>query len=163
MPDQKTLDTFLVGRADLLRTIMDALIPADPECGMPSASVAGVLDSHLRTALLRRDDLAPAFIAAIDRAAALPSASLDELLTLSDADFGLISRVVAGAYFMNTEVNDRLGYRGQAEMRETVDYDEIVSLIEAPIARGDVYTHVCPPVGGLRIPPPIHRAGKCPG
>lgn len=142
MPDTKTLDAFLSDNRVLLQKIMDALIPADTGRAMPSASEAGVLDSHLRSALLRRDDLAPGFALAVGRAAGLPSTDLDGLLTLSDTDFGLISRVIAGAYFMNAEVNEKLGYRGQSEMRETVDYDEIISLIEAPVGRGDVYTHI---------------------
>ncbi len=142
MPDTKTLDAFFADNGALLQKIMDALIPADPERAMPSASEAGVLDRHLRAALLRRDDLAPGFVLAVGRAAELAPVDLDGLLTLSDTDFGLISRVIAGAYFMNAEVNERLGYRGQSEMRETVDYDEIISLIEAPVGRGDVYTHI---------------------
>ncbi|WP_283179059.1 hypothetical protein [Gemmobacter sp. 24YEA27] len=142
MPDTKTLDAFFAHNGALLQKIMDTLIPADPERAMPSASKAGVLDRHLRAALLRRDDLAPGFVLAVGRAAELAPVDLDGLLTLSDTDFGLISRVIAGAYFMNAEVNERLGYRGQSEMRETVDYDEIISLIEGPVGRGDVYTHI---------------------
>lgn len=140
MPDQKTLDAFLASRADLLRAIMDALIPADPERDMPSAFGAGVLDSYLRTALLHRDDLAPPFMAAVERAGELSFVNLENLLALDG--FDVISRVIAGAYFMHPGVNDKLGYRGQGEMHETVDYDEIIALIEAPIERGEVYTHI---------------------
>lgn len=142
MDTPSTTDTFLNDNREHLNEIVDALIPADSSLEMPSASDAGVLDHYLGTALKLRDDLAPAFISAIERAAMLPSKDIESLLKLGDEDFGIISRVIAGAYFMNRDINAKLRYNGQEEIRETVDYDEIIALIEGPLSRGDVYTHI---------------------
>ena len=122
---------------------VDALIPADPSLNMPSASQAGVLERHLPEALLLRDDMAPAFYAVL---AALPvQAPADGLAAfeeLGPKNFEIFSRVVAGAFFLDEGVNAALRYPGQADIRETPDYDLIMELIEPVIERGDVYTKV---------------------
>ncbi len=120
--------------------IADTLIPADPKSAMPSATEAGVLDRHLPRALKERDDLAPAFFAAVSRLPEQPpQAPLAAIKALGADDFQRISFLIAGAYFLDEEVNRQLRYPGQEAVFENPDYDEIMDIIERVTARGKVY------------------------
>jgi hypothetical protein len=128
-------------RAQLLWS-MDALIPADPSLRMPSASQAGVLDQHLPEVLLIRDDLADDFFKVIELLPMLaPGRGLEALEALAPKDFETYSRLVAGAFFLNQEVNQILRYPGQQAMIDAPDYDEIIEAIEPVMERGDIYIH----------------------
>lgn len=129
--------------SDQLGWAVDALIPQDAALGMPSASQAGVLDHHLPEALLLRDDLAPAFYAALamlpPRAPADP---LGALQALQPKAFETFSRLVAGAFFLDERVSAALRYSGQEAIHESPDYDLIIDLIGPVIERGEIYTKV---------------------
>ncbi|WP_313330314.1 hypothetical protein [Sphingobium yanoikuyae] len=118
----------------------DALIPADAALDMPSATQAGLLDSYLKEALTARDDMLPAFIAAISQ---LPDMAPDDpigmLKALPDGGFDALSRTVAGAYFWSPEINRKLKYPGQQEIRETPDYDFVMEAISPQIERGSTF------------------------
>ena len=131
--------------APQLQWAVDALIPADPELGMPSATEAGVLSTYLKQALMRRDDHLEGFVAAVLQLPALkPANPMAALLALDKKDFDLFSRTIAGSFFMNEEVNNCLGYGGQKAMSADPDYDTIFELVETVVDRGFIYTHVPP-------------------
>ena len=120
--------------------IADTLIPADPKSAMPSATEAGVLDRLLPRALKAREDLAPAFFAAVSRLPEQrPQAPLAAIKALGADDFQRISFLIAGAYFLDDEVNRKLHYPGQEAVFENPDYDEIMDIVERVTARGKVY------------------------
>jgi hypothetical protein len=120
--------------------IADALIPADSKSAMPSATEAGVLDRHLPRALKERDDLAPAFLAAVARLPEQPPLDpLAAIRALGADDFQRISFLIAGAYFLDEEVNRNLRYPGQEAVFEDPDYDEIMDIVERVTERGKVY------------------------
>jgi hypothetical protein len=120
--------------------IADALIPADPESAMPSATAAGVLDRHLPRALKERDDLAPAFFAAVSRLPEqCPQDPLAAIKALGADDFQRISFLIAGAYFLDEDVNRKLRYPGQEAVFENPDYDELIDVVERVMMRGKVY------------------------
>ncbi len=134
------VDQALAGIQPQLTWIVDALVPADRELGMPSASEAGVLDRHLREALLKRDDLMPSFITAVSRLpAGRPADPLGSLRSLETQDFDICTRVIAGAYFSDEKVNRTLKYPGQQSIISTPDYDVIIDAIDSVLNRGQLY------------------------
>lgn len=123
--------------------VADALIPSDAKSGMPSATEAGVPERLLPRALKERDDLAPSFFLALSRLPeARPSNPLDAIRALGADDFHTVSFLIAGAYFLDEDVNRKLRYPGQEALHETPDYDEIMEAIERVQARGTVYLDV---------------------
>lgn len=123
-----------------LEWVADTLIPADKELDMPSATEAGVLTELLPRALRARDDLAEAFLAAIDSLPAqVPENPMGAIRSLSQPDFDMVTRMIAGAYFLNSEVTAKLGYPGQEAVRETPDYEEIAEVTDRVIERGPIY------------------------
>lgn len=123
--------------------VADALIPSDAKSGMPSATEAGVPERLLPRALKERDDLAPSFFLALSRLPeACPSNPLDVIRALGADDFHTVSFLIAGAYFLDEDVNRKLRYPGQEALHETPDYDEIMEAIERVQARGTVYLDV---------------------
>lgn len=118
----------------------EALIPADSALDMPSALDAGVADHLLGRALKVRPDMIEPFVAAMSRLPAqAPAEPLAALLALGEADFGLVSRFIAGAYFLNEGVAARLGYRGQEALDIDPDYEEILAVTAEVQARGPIY------------------------
>lgn len=123
--------------------VSDTLIPSDPKSGMPSATEAGVPEHLLPRALKERDDLAAPFFRALLRLPeARPKDALDAIRALGAEDFHTISFLIAGAYFLDETVNQKLRYPGQEALNETPDYDEIMETIERVQARGSVYVDV---------------------
>jgi hypothetical protein len=121
----------------------DTLIPADAQLGMPSATQAGLIDLFLPKALAARDDMLPAFIDAVrGLPAATPEDPMRTLRALPDGGFDVIARVVAGAYFWSAEINQKLKYPGQQEIRETPDYDFLMERIAPVMERGEIYVKV---------------------
>lgn len=125
-----------------LEWVCDALIPSDPDLAMPSALEAGVLDEYLPRVLLARDDMADMFFEYLQSLSSMkPADAIDRLAGLGEG-FDSVSRLIAGAYFLDKDVNDKLGYPGQEEITENHDYDVIMSAIEPVLARGRCYTEV---------------------
>jgi hypothetical protein len=123
-----------------LRWACEALIPKDDEQGMPSALEAGVIDILLPRALKARPELGPPLIAALSRLPAeAPINPLVALKQLGDADFDQISHLIAGAYFLDFEVNRRLKYPGQEAMDYAPDYDEVMEVAQRVMDRGNIY------------------------
>ncbi len=123
--------------------VADALIPSDAKSGMPSATEAGVPERLLPRALKERDDLAPSFFRALSRLPETqPEDPMDAICALGADDFHTISFLIAGAYFLDEEINRKLRYPGQEALHETPDYDEIMETIERVQSRGPVYVDV---------------------
>lgn len=118
----------------------DALIPTDASLGMPSATEAGVLETYLPEALTARDDMLPAFVEAVRQLPeTTPADPIGALKALPDGGFDSISRTVAGAYFWSGDINRKLKYPGQQEIRETPDYEFLMEAIEPQLERGSRY------------------------
>ena len=124
-----------------LSAVADVLIPAGE--GMPSASEAGAADRWLDEVL-----------SALPAAEASVSALLDSLDGANPAEtvarlekddpfaFDLLCTVVAGAYFLNPEVRQAIGYPGQQAVpivpESPPDYEQD-GLLASVIARGPIY------------------------
>jgi hypothetical protein len=129
---------------DRLRRFADQLIPAAH--GMPAASEVGVADRQLDRVLAARPDLADPLTRAV--AGADPDdweASLERLRDGDREAHDALVLVVAGGYYIDQGVRQRLGYDGQrpVEVRPEIipNYVE-EGLIEPLLARGPVYRSV---------------------
>ena len=121
--------------------LADVLIPAGS--GMPSggdvALGRGMLDEVLRI----RDDLVEPLVRVLDAAAgADPKAEVERLQAEDPDGFATLSTLVAGGYFLDEEVREAIGYKGQQAIPlpqdGTPDYEED-GLIQAVIDRGPIY------------------------
>jgi len=123
--------------------IADTLIPSDGKSGMPSATEVGLPERLLPRALKERHDLAPAFFKALSRLPETrPKEPMNAIRALGANDFHAISFLIAGAYFLDESINQKLRYPGQEALYETPDYDEIMETIERVQSRGPVYVDV---------------------
>jgi hypothetical protein len=123
-----------------LEWVCEALIPADPAGELPSALQAGVIDRLLPRALKVRPDFEAPLLEALGCLPAEPPADpLGVLQALSDGRFDLISHLIAGAYFIDEEVNRRLKYPGQEALLANTDYDEVMEVAERIMNRGVIY------------------------
>lgn len=135
---QPTLDD---NTRQTLIALADLLIPADER--MPSASQAGVGGEWIDRALAARADWAADFIALLENAHGKdPRAVLAELQVASPASFTMLTEMVAGAYFMNTEVRTLIGYPGRRAIpirESSEEQQELQELMEPVISRGPIY------------------------
>ncbi len=136
-----------------LAGLADVLIPAGE--GAPSASEAGVAGAWLAEVLRLRPDLAdPLAAILVGAGGAEPAAAVARLQAEQPAEFGALTAVVAGAYFLNPDVCRAIGYPGQ-QRRPIVPEDppdyERDGLLASVIARGPIYrptpTSPSPPEG----------------
>src|SRR5436853_3331886 len=104
--------TFDTNERTVLAGLADVLIPkAD---GFPSASEAGVAGEGLDQVLSFRPDFAAGLKKLLASAQGQPPAAFVAELRKNDpAGFGLLAELVPGAYFLNAEVRNSLGYHGQ--------------------------------------------------
>jgi hypothetical protein len=124
---------------DLLAALADKLIPAGDN--MPSASQAEVAGSWLNAVLAARPDLSNGLRRLLDNARARsPDEIIEELRTHDPVAFGILAEVVTGAYFMNPDVQQRIGYTGQGRrpIDPHPDYED-EGLLESVIRRGPIY------------------------
>jgi hypothetical protein len=131
-----------------LRAVADSLIPSAD--GMPGAAEVGVADGQLDRVLAVRPDLASPMERALAILDAEPGAAADEatLARLHDADpeaHDALLTVVAGGYYIDRGVRERLGYDGQraVEVRPEIipNYVE-EGLIDKVLERGPIYRPV---------------------
>jgi hypothetical protein len=123
----------------LLAALADVLIPAGN--GMPSASQAGVADSWLDAVLAARPDIAAGLKELLTKAYRREPAEFVAHLRANDPPaFDLLAQAVTGAYFMNPQVQELIGYTGQdaRPIDPRADYldDE---LLDSVIRRGPIY------------------------
>lgn len=122
-------------------SLADILIPAAE--GMPSASQAEVPSRWLDDALRYRPDLAAGLQDALQAAGDRPAAEAIEVLNRDHIPaFEALGTLAAGAYFLNPEVKQRIGYPGQVATPAKEDLDSYVDLLENVVNRGQVYRDV---------------------
>lgn len=127
-----------------LASLADVLIPSAE--GMPSASEADVPTRWIDDALGYRPDLADGLVAALDAAGDLPAEQAVELLNREHIPaFEALGTLTAGAYFLNPDIKQRIGYPGQVATPAREDLDTYVDLLENVVERGQVYRET--PVG----------------
>jgi hypothetical protein len=124
-----------------LAALADVLIPAAE--GMPSGAQAGVAERWLDEVISILPEVEGALsvlLASVD--VANPSREVARLQTEDPAAFDLVCTVVAGAYFLNPDVRQAIGYPGQQAVPivpETPPDYEQDGLLASVIARGPVY------------------------
>jgi hypothetical protein len=109
-----------------LRQIADVVFPRTAE--MPSASDVGACDMLVDRVLRAVPTLAEDTRAALGSTTADGEAALIELRGSSRRLFNRLMLVIASAYYMSSEVRDRIGYRGQ-EARK-LDVFEVPAYLE---------------------------------
>ncbi|MCW2794426.1 MAG: hypothetical protein JWO76_3524 [Nocardioides sp.] len=121
--------------------IADVLIPSAE--GMPSASEAAVPEKWLDEALRHRPDLTAGLRAALTAAGDLPPAEAVDVLNSEHIPaFEALGTLAAGAYFLNPEVKQLIGYPGQVPTVPRDDTDTYFDLLENVLERGQVYRDV---------------------
>lgn len=118
--------------------LADVLIPAAE--GMPSASQAAVPDRWIDDAMGYRPDLVTGLTEALQAAGELPAEDAIELLNRDHIPaFEALGTLTAGAYFLNPEIRELIGYPGQVPTPPKDDTDTYFDLLENVVARGQVY------------------------
>lgn len=126
-------------------SIADVLVPAAE--GMPSASQADVPTRWLDDALGYRPDLTDGLLAALEAAGDLPAEEAVELLNSEHIPaFEALGTLLAGAYFLNPDIRERIGYPGQVAVVPKDDTDTYADLLMNVMERGQVYRDA--PTGG---------------
>ena len=128
-------------RRATLAALADVLIPAGG--GMPSASEAAVAGRWLDEFLDIRPELGDHLVRILDEAVGRdPAAVIRSLAEDSDsADFGVLSTVVPGAYYLDPAIRARLGYPGQEAVpipEPSLDAGD-EALLQSVIDRGPIF------------------------
>jgi hypothetical protein len=118
-----------------LAVLADLLVPASDD--MPSASQAGVAEHGVDLVLAARPDLAGPLAEALHLAE--DAGSLVALRTSRPELFAVLGEIVAGAYYQNKDIQDRIGYHGRvsAPVETAPDLDD--TLLAPVIERGLIY------------------------
>jgi hypothetical protein len=132
-------DAFNRQERELLAALADVLIPAGND--MPSASQAGVADVWLDAVLAARPDLAGGLKNLLAKAHNRNAQDFVANLRAHDPGaFDMLAQTAAGAYFMNPQVQQSIGYAGQGPrpIDPRPDYQDD-GLLESVIRRGLIY------------------------
>jgi hypothetical protein len=108
---------------------------------MPSASQAGVAGQWLDAVLTARPDLSSRLKDVLVNARhGVPADVVADLRAHDPDSFGVLAEIVPGAYFMNPDVQQAIGYAGQEPraIDPRPDYME-EGLLESVIRRGPIY------------------------
>src|SRR5262245_41526360 len=153
--------TFDANERSVLAGLANVLIPAGE--GFPSASEADVAGEGLNQVLSFRPDLAAGLKELLVSARGRPPAEVVTELHQADpagfdlpaelvpAGFDILAELVPGAYFLNPQVRERLGYHGQGPRPFDPRPDYLDDdLLQSVIDRGPIYR----PTTGMR---PIPR------
>lgn len=118
--------------------IADVLIPEAE--GMPSASQADVPTRWVEEALKHRPDLEGGLHEALQASVGqAPDAAVEMLNRDHIPAFEALGTLTAGAYFLNPEIRERIGYPGQVATLARTDMDSYADLLEEVLERGQVY------------------------
>ena len=124
-----------------LAALADALIPAGE--GMPSASEAGVAGEWRDAVIAAEPGFGPALASVLEAAdVSDPAGELRRIETTDPAGWGTLTTVVAGAYFLNPEIAQRVGYPGRRAIPIDADAEPDWAqdgLLASVKARGPVY------------------------
>jgi hypothetical protein len=124
-----------------LAAFADALIPAGD--GMPSGSAAGVAAEWLDAVLAAEPGFGPPLAVVLAEAdVADPAGELRRIESTDPDGWGTLTTVVAGAYFLNPAIAERIGYPGRRAI--PVDADPNPDwledgLLDSVKSRGPVY------------------------
>jgi len=124
-----------------LAALADALIPAGD--GMPSASEAGVAGEWLDAIVAAEPGFGPALSAVLAAAdVSDPAGELRRIESTDPGGWGVLTTVVAGAYFLNPAIAERIGYPGRRAI--PVDADPSPDwledgLLDSVKSRGTIY------------------------
>jgi hypothetical protein len=131
--------TLTQAQREILASLADELIPAEGE--MPSASEAGAAGDGLDAVLNARPDLLDGLANLLRQVdGQSPTAAVTSLRSAHPELFGLLGEIVAGAYFMNPDVRQAIGYQGQTPRPIAHDPDYLEDgLLESVIRRGPIY------------------------
>lgn len=123
----------------LLAALADVLIPARDDCA--SASQACVAETGLDQILAARPDLGAGLKLILERAAGrIPSEFVSDMQANAPSEFGVLAEVVSGAYFLNAQVREQLGYAGQTARAIDPQPDYLEDgLLQSVIDRGPIY------------------------
>jgi len=131
--------TFKSEELTLFGKLADVLIPAGDD--LPSATAAGVAKEGLEQVLAVRPDLAAGLkkvLACSDNPP--PSEAVARLKSSDPSGFGVLTELVAGAYFLNPLVRAVLGYEGQIAVPIDPRPDYLDDgLLQSVIDRGPIY------------------------
>jgi hypothetical protein len=118
--------------------LADVLVPNAE--GMPSASQAAVHTHWVDEALRARPDLHVGLRQALDLTAGMPAEAAVEMLNAQHSPvFDALGTVTAGAYFLNPEIRQLIGYPGQVPQPIVDDVDTYAELLERVLDRGPIY------------------------
>jgi hypothetical protein len=133
------IDEFDSHERTLLAALADVLIPAGN--GMPAASQAGVADSWLDAVLRARPDLARGLKDLLAKARDRnPAHAVADLRANDPAAFDVLAQIAAGAYFMNPQVQQLIGYGGQGPKPIDPQPDYLDDgLLDSVMSRGLIY------------------------
>ncbi|MCU1687541.1 MAG: hypothetical protein JWQ81_8280 [Amycolatopsis sp.] len=122
-----------------LAALADGLIPAG--VGMPCASEVSVAGSGVDYVLSVRPDLVEPLLSALGfpDAATEPDQALAALRAEQPSTFAALGEIVAGAYFLDKSVQDRIGYHGRVAAPADLDSPVDPDLLRPVIARGPIY------------------------
>ncbi len=123
----------------LLAELADVLIPAAG--GRPSASQADVAGQWLDAVLIARPDLDGRLKDVLEKARyGTPNDVVTDLRANDPDALAVLAEIVPGAYFLNPDVQQAIGYAGQEPrpMDPRPDYMED-GLLESVIRRGRIY------------------------
>ncbi|WP_394840594.1 hypothetical protein LZC95_26195 [Pendulispora brunnea] len=126
-----------------LAALADLLIPADGD--MPAASAAGVAGAGVDAVLTARPDLLEPLQFALSIAAYEDAAhALALLRDKYPLVYSALGELVAGAYYLHPDIQDRMGYRGRQAI--TIDVTNggamdkgDVELLSPVVQRGPIW------------------------
>jgi hypothetical protein len=126
-----------------LSKLADVLIPAGEGEHLPSASQAGVAERWLDEVLSALPEVGAPLIVLLETLGGRePSAAVVRLETEDPVGYDLLCTVVAGAYFLNPDIRQKIGYPGQQalpiQVEDPPDYEQD-GLLASVIARGPIY------------------------
>ena len=136
-----TVELFDTDARARLAALADALIPAGD--GMPSASEAGVAGAWLDAVLAAEPGFGPPLVALLAGAdVADVAGELRRIETTDPGGWGTLTIVVAGAYFLNPSIAERVGYPGRRAIPVDVDASPDWledGLLDSVRSRGPIY------------------------
>jgi hypothetical protein len=118
--------------------LADVLIPEAE--GMPSATRAQVHTRWVDDALRARPDLLAGLRQSLGLASGHPAEEAVELINRDHSTvFDALGTVTAGAYFLNPEVKQLIGYPGQLPQPVVDDVESYLDLLGNVVERGPIY------------------------
>ena len=129
--------TFTHDERELLARLADVLIPASD--GQPSASDANVSGEGLDQVLATCPEMAAGLRNVLEKTDGREPADAVAFLRSHDAAaYGVLCEFAAGAYFMNPQVREAIGYSGQTA-RAIDPSPDYLDLLEPVVRRGPIY------------------------